>query len=145
MPFIVVRRRVNRERETGSPDPPRRSPGIPHLVEHGRFAVRVHRLPEAVVTVRDELTLPRETFERLRLEHRLVGEVLEHLRFEHEETGIHISVGLRLLTEPLDNTLLTEIHDAETRQRADGRDGREPPVRAVETNEVADVDVGEAV
>src|SRR5713226_807805 len=81
------------------PNLPRRIPAAPQPLQHPLVAQRVHALPKALVTVRGELTLPGEPFERVELEAALIPiDVAEDFRLEHEESSVDPAFAdLRLL------------------------------------------------
>jgi hypothetical protein len=98
------------------------------------------------VAIGHELAGARQALERIALEDRRVaGEVVEHPRLEGEEAAVDPALaGLRLLGE-LAHAVVLEGQRAEARRRPHGRDGRELPVRAVEAEQRACVQVREAV
>src|SRR5213083_2804169 len=56
---------------------------------------RVHRLPESVVAVADQLVLGEQPLERLRHELLAVSQVVEDLGLENEMPAVHPQAGLR--------------------------------------------------
>src|SRR5690606_23489215 len=118
----------------------------PQLLEELLLLERVHARPEAVVAVAHQLAVLHEAVDRLALPAaRVAVDVVDGLRLEDEEAAVDPALALlRLLVEVLDPVAL-ERQVAEARRRADGRDGRDAPVGAVERRQAPEVDVGHAV
>ena len=72
-------------------------------------------------------------------------DVFEHLRLEHEEGPVDPALGGLGLLGELDDAVPVEHQVAEARGGAHGGDGRELAVRAVEREQLVEVDVRDAV
>src|SRR5438552_11329626 len=70
------------------PDLPRRLAARPLFFESAPFAHRVHWTPVPLVAEDRELSLARETLERLALEYGVRADVVERLPPEDEETAV---------------------------------------------------------
>src|SRR5580658_7872477 len=97
------------------PDPPRRRPAAPQVVEVLIFAISVHRIEEAVMAIRHQLSIGRQLLQGLTLEDAIVpAQVIEHCTVEHEEAGAHPSVTLGLLNEALHAIFSRQFQHAKT-------------------------------
>ena len=98
--------------------------------------------------VRREAPVLGEPLKRPLLPHRrVVGDVVQRLRLQHKETAVDpCAVALRLLLERVHPRLrAAERQNAESARRLRRHQGGQRPLAAVEINEVADVDVADAV
>ena len=82
--------------------------------------------------------------QRLALEHAVLAEVVERARLEAEEAAVDPVLAARLLDEAGD-PVAVELGDAPLQVRPDHGHRRQPAVRAVELEQRAEVDVGDAV
>src|SRR5947209_1303327 len=128
------------------PDLPGRFAARPELIQVLVLAVRVHREEEAFVAVRHQLPLARQTLKRRAFKKAVAAfEVVEEPSVENEEPRADPPVQLRLLGEARHPAVFADLKDAEARDGAHGRDGREFAVRAVKLDDGAEVNVGDAV
>src|SRR6185437_16310834 len=129
-----------------SPDFPRGVAALPerfqpHFVAHG-----VHALPEAVVLIGHQLAIARQLLQRLALElRRIAFDVVEDSRLEYEERAVDPGLsGQRLLIEAR-HAAAIELQSPEARRRAHGGDRREASMVVMEGEQLAQVDVRDAV
>ena len=122
------------------------SPASQSSLEQALVAQGVHALPEALVPIAPTAAVPPPALERVGLEAGVVAvEVVEQGRLEDEEAAVDPALAdLRLLGE-LGDQIAVEHQAAEPRRRTDGGHRRELPVGAMEGEQRAEVDVGDAV
>src|SRR5258708_2234018 len=119
----------------------------PVLLERVLVGERVHAMPKPVVMVGHELAVGGQTLQRLLLERCFVAvDVLEDFGFEHEKAAVDDDAVFQgLLAEALDPDLAgVKAERAEAPPLPYGRDRRQRLVSAMEGNELADIDVGDA-
>src|SRR6266550_571871 len=127
------------------PDLPRRLAAGPLFFEGAALPHRVHRAPVPLMPEDRELSLACEALERLALEDRVGADVVERLPPEDEEAAVDPAlVQLGLLAELL-GELAADVQLAEAARRPNSGDRRELSLLAVELEERAQVDVGDAV
>src|SRR5690606_7035172 len=127
------------------PDPPGGA-GLPQLLEALLVAQRVHALPEPLVPVGHELPVLGQLLERLALELGVVaGDVVEHARLQHEEGAVDPALARLGLLVELDDLVAVELEVTEAGGGPGGRQGGELAVRAVELDELVEVDRRHAV
>src|SRR2546422_11428980 len=102
------------------PDFPFGLSGLPQLIEFQVVLVSVHALPEARVSICDQLPFARQPLERLAFESAVVVQVIEYLSVEDEETAVDPIGDDRLLFELRHGGTLVEFQHAEIRARVDG-------------------------
>src|SRR5499427_10328959 len=127
------------------PDFPFGLSGLPQLIEFQVVLVSVHALPEAGVPVRHQLPFASQPPERLALEGAVVVQVIEDLSVEDEETAVDPIGDDRLLFELRHGGVPVEFQQSEIRTRVDGGERGDAPVRTVELEERAQIDVGQPV
>ena len=128
-----------------TPHLPRHVPALPEALEQPDVAQRVHRLPEAVVAERHQLADLGQPLERLALPDRIVPvDVVEHARLEDEEAAVDPALSICGFSV---NSATRSPSKTSPPKRAGGRTAarRELAVRAVELDQLAAADVGDAV
>ena len=138
--------RRRRGRSSPLPHPPGSISGLPQLLEVVAVAQRVHRLPEPLVTVGGELTLPCERAHRLLLPHGVITiEVATDPWRKHEKTTIGpAAVPPRFLLE-LPHPLAIDIERPEPTWRLHRGHGRVGALVAVKRDESRHVHIRDAV
>src|SRR5207245_1197803 len=91
---------------------------------------RVHREPEAVVVVSQELVVAHQSLKRLK--HQLVAvlDVIEDITAEDEEAAVHPESGLRDVAETADTAAVLRGHEVVAQVRLDAQEARHGVVRA---------------
>src|SRR5687767_14347605 len=108
------------------PDLPRRCPFLPDSIEVLTLLVGVHRLPESLMPVGVELSVPRKMLERLTLEHyaRVIGQIIEKALAADHVAAVYVGVfQLRLLCESMNGAVVFNPHLAEAAGWMNCRDG----------------------
>src|SRR5687768_10233289 len=109
-------------------------------------AQRVHRLPETAMSIGGEIAAARERLHRLALPERGVAiDEVDHPGREHEKTAVDpAAFAARLLLEAR-HAIAVDIERAEARRRLHRSDRGEDALRAVIRDELAAIDVRDAV
>src|SRR5882672_11623094 len=102
--------------------------GVPQLIEFQVVLVSVHALPEARVSIGDQLPFARQSPERLAFERAIVVQVIEDFPIEDEETAVDPIGDDRLLFELRHGEIVVEFQQAEIRARVDGGERGDAPV-----------------
>src|SRR5436190_462995 len=119
---------------------PGRVAALPELVEEECVLVRVHAVPEALVTVCVELPRARHRLERAAFQNVVRTDEAERGRLHHAEAAVHPAVEPGLLLEPGDAPVVAQLRDAPGVARAHDRHRRRPAVGAVEVDQRAHVE-----
>src|SRR5690349_9502890 len=96
---------------------------------------RIHRLPEAFVTIGGKLALPRNFFQRFVLPLDIfTADIVNALARQDEKSAIDITAVTFRLLQKLLNFIALDIERAKTARRLDGGDGGKPPFGAMKRN-----------
>lgn len=119
---------------------------VPESVEKLELTIGIHRKEESVVAIDHELTFGGQSFQGLAFENALVGiEVVEDTGTKNKVAGAGPTVGLGLLGESGDASVVGDGEHSKARGRLHGSDGCQSTVRAMEFEKLADVDISDAI
>src|SRR3989475_1836233 len=117
-----------RSRRSALPDLPRRvAPGV-HVVQALLVLERVHRRPEPIVAVGQQLVLGEEPLERVRHEVFAVPQVVEDLALENVIPTVDAQTGLRGLPNARDLAAGSRYHEVIAQMRLHAEKARDPAV-----------------
>src|SRR5262245_53136146 len=132
---------------TGScPHLPRSITARPKTLQQADVAKRVHALPEALVTMGNQLSIRGQPFQRLAFPvGRVALDEFQHRGFQDKEAAVDPALArLRLLIE-FHDAIAVEHEPAVASGRAHGSDRRQTLVLAMELQQLPDIDVADAV
>ena len=120
---------------------------FPQVLELRLLAHRIHALPKALVLVAHELPFRSQTAQRLLLENAVITrQIVKDLRLEDHIASIDWrAVHLRLLAEGMNGIVTTDVQDTLRLVLQDRRERRQLAMRLMELDELADIDVTDAV
>src|SRR5579859_2056561 len=119
---------------------------VPESVKIMLVAQGIHWVPEAGVAESHQLSVRRQTLERLPLKRNCIsGDVLKHFGFEDKKTSIDPPVGMMRFFGEARNRIPFQLKPAKARRRRNRGHGSLFPVAAMKRDQGFYVDIGHAI